>query len=138
MLDTEVTDANAFRLALSVKTLQSLPHLLHLLSPAARAVDHKQINITPLRIHLLDTLDAFPVAILDRPRWNEDLGGDEDVLAGQTRLLQRLADLGLILVELGAVDVSVAGFQCDLAGLDALVAEGLVDAESELGQLDGV
>jgi hypothetical protein len=39
-----------------------------------------------------------------------DLGGDEDVRAPRRRL-QRLADLGLVAVDLGGVDVAVAEFE---------------------------
>ena len=133
VLNAEVAHANALRLALVIETLQRLPHLLDLLASPAGAMDHEQVHVSVFRVHLLDTLDTLLIALLDGAGRNEDLRGDEDVFTRQTRFLQGFSDLVFILVKLGAVNVTVPGFQGYLAGFSSFLAKRLVDSEAELG-----
>jgi hypothetical protein len=67
-----------------------------------------------------------------------DLGLDEDLFARDAGVAQGLADLGLVAVGGGGVDVPVAEFERGLHGGDGLLGRGLEDAESEGGHLDAV
>ncbi len=67
-----------------------------------------------------------------------ELGGDEEVLAGQSRGLDRGTDAFLVAVGRRCVDVAVAGIERLLDHLLGLLGRDLEDAEAKLGDLDAV
>ena len=74
------------------------------------------------------------VALLGVPQ----LGGDEEVLAGESRGGDRRADALLVAVGGGGVDMAVAGVERLLDHLLGVLGRHLEDAEAELGDLDAV
>lgn len=92
------------------------------------SVAHVEVVKTKLLKSVVESTGNLLGAVLVVP----ELGGDEDILALQAgnlseSLLETLADLALVLVDLGQVEVTVAGL------------EGLVDAGADLagGRLPG-
>lgn len=83
--------------------------------------------IKVVELQLLERLVQGSLDLLGPVAVVPELGGDEDVLALQAGdvvegLLDALGDLGLVLVDLGQVEVAVAGL------------EGLVDAGANLAR----
>jgi hypothetical protein len=74
------------------------------------------------------------VAVVGDP----DLGLEEDVGAVEAGGADRVADLALVAVGGGGVDVAVAGVERCADGVARLVGRRLEDAEAESGQLDPV
>ena len=74
------------------------------------------------------------VAVVGDP----DLGLEEDVGAVEAGGADRVADLALVAVGGGGVDVAVAGVERGADGVAGLVGRRLEDAEAEGGQLDAV
>lgn len=67
--------------------------------------------------------------------WVIKLGGEPDVLARDARGLDAVADLLLVAVGVGSVDVAVAGAQGGFNGDGDLVGLGLPGAEADGGDL---
>ncbi len=67
-----------------------------------------------------------------------ELGGDEELLAGDARGGDRGADAFLVAVGGGGVDVAVADVERPLDHLLGVLGRDLEDAEPELGDLDAV
>jgi hypothetical protein len=63
---------------------------------------------------------------------------DEDLGAVNPRRGDRLADLALVAIGGGGVDVPVAGFQCGADGVARLVGRRLEDAQADGRHLDVV
>src|SRR3954466_5916309 len=82
---------------------------------------------------LLEAVQRLVVAVVGDP----DLRLDEDVGAVEARGADRLADLALVAVGGGGVDVAVAGGQRGLDG-GGLLRRALKDAEAERGNGDAV
>ena len=68
----------------------------------------------------------------------EALRGDEDVVAVEPGGPERLADLRLVAVGGGGVNVPVAGLERARDGLGRLAGRDQEDAEAELGDLNAV
>lgn len=100
-------------------------------------MNQEQIHISPRPPNLLHTRQQFVIRPLDAARGTEDLGRYEDLGAREPGLLDCGADLLFVRVELGCVDVAVAGLEGSEAGLHALGVGGAVDAEAEAGELGG-
>lgn len=83
-------------------------------------MNQKQINVSARPADLLHAGHQFVVGLLGRAGGAEDLGGHEDLVAGDAGGAQTLADFALVGVELCRVDVSVAHLQSLLDGLHAL------------------
>ena len=83
---------------------------------------------------LLEGRQGRVVALLGVP----ELGGDEDLVAGDARGGDRRPDALLVAVGGGGVDVAVAGRERFLDHLLGLLGRDLEDAEPELGDLDAV
>lgn len=83
---------------------------------------------------LLKPVQRLVVAVVGDP----DLRLDEDLGAVQPRGADRLADLALVAVGSGGVDVAVAGRQRGLNGGGGLFVRALKDAEAERGHGDAV
>lgn len=100
-------------------------------------MNQKQIHVPVLAVDLSHALATLAVRRVGAAARGQDLGRDEDVFARDAGLADRLADFGLVLVELRRVDVAVAGAEGRQARLDALAAVRSVDAETEARDLDG-
>lgn len=62
--------------------------------------------------------------------WVVELGGDPDLLTGNTRVLDTLTNLGLVAVSESSVDVTITGEESGLDGLANLVGLRLPCAET--------
>lgn len=140
--DAKVAHADGPRAALAAQPLERLPRGGALLGPAARGVDEEEVHVAASAgagagvVDLVDALQAGAVVLVGRARHLEDLGGDEDVGAGEAGLAEGLADLGLVLVVLGSVDVAVARLEGGEAGGEGAGRGREVGAQAELGDLD--
>lgn len=137
MLHTVIAHTNSLSLALGMQFLQRLPQLLSPGRSRARAVNQEQINITARSTDLLHAGQQLVVGLLGRAGGAQDLGSDEDFVAGDAGRAQGLADFAFIAVELRGVDVSVSHFQGLEGGLDALGGRRTVDTEAEARNADG-
>jgi hypothetical protein len=82
MLHAKVTHADALRMALLVQTLQRLPELLAPRRTRAGAVNKEEIHVSPGAADLLHAVQQLLVGRIGRTGGAEDLGGDEDLIAG--------------------------------------------------------
>ena len=62
-----------------------------------------------------------------------DLGGEEDLVAFDARRFERGADLGLVAVHLGGIDVAVTNLECAAHGVVGVLGRDLVGAEAKHG-----
>jgi hypothetical protein len=131
----KVADTNSLGLAFLVQSLQSSPHGLSTLRTRARTVDEEQIHVTTL-VNLVHTLDKRLVCLLLILAREQNLSGDEDVLAVNVGLLDGITNQLLIGVVLRTVNVAVTSFKSSQTRLFASRAMRLVDAETEGGNLD--
>ena len=101
-----------------------------------RLVQDQQVDLVDAELGgaLLEAVQRLVVAVVADP----DLGLDEDLVAGQAGAVDGLADLALVAVRRGGVDVPVAGRERRLDGCAGLVGRGLEDPEPEGGHLDAV
>ena len=99
-------------------------------------MNQKQIHISILPTDFLNTPQHLVIRSLRRTSGAQDLGRREDLTPRNPGFLNRLADFGLVGVELRRVDMSVSGLQGCLGGLDTLSGWGAIDAETETGDLD--
>lgn len=129
----EVADSDTLGLPLEMESLQSLPHVLATSRALVRAVNQEEVDIVGFRVELLHAVHTRLVDLVRGFSRNEDLGGDVDILPVDSRLLDGLSDLSLIVVELRGVDVPVADLQSSLTRPDTDVAWRFVHSESELG-----
>lgn len=94
------------------------------ISPLDRNSQYKQWGcrgselLTEIEVGCLELLEG----VLKRLIWLAvvgvvQLGGEEDFLARNTRVLDALADLALVAVRSGGIDVPVTGLECDLDSL---------------------
>ena len=83
---------------------------------------------------LLEAVQGLVVPVVADP----DLRLEKDLGPVDVRVSQTFADLLLIAVGSGGVDVAVSGGQCRLHCSARLVGRGLEHAESECGQVDAV
>ena len=67
--------------------------------------------------------------------WVVKLGGNPDLLTGNTGVLDTETDLSLVAVGKGSVDVTVASEESSLDGLANLVGLGLPGTETDSGDL---
>ena len=67
--------------------------------------------------------------------WVVKLGGDPDLLTGDTRVLDTETNFGLVAVGEGGVDVTVASEESGLDGFANLVGLGLPGTETDSGNL---
>lgn len=94
----------------------------------------EQIHIPIVaRVDGFDAVEAFLVALFHGAAGGEDFGGEEDFGTRDTGLAHGFAHFGLVTVELGGVDVAVAGTEGGQAGGGADGGVGAVDAETEAG-----
>ena len=139
--DAKVRDTNVLHLARLRQLLHLLPRvdvvpalmvLLQVLGRrAARPVNQVQINIVQPQA-LQARVDALRHALVPRV---VELGGDPDLGARDARVADGGADLGLVAVGEGGVDVAVAGLEGGEDGVVDLVGGGLPGAEADDGDL---
>jgi hypothetical protein len=67
--------------------------------------------------------------------WVVELGGDPDLLAGNTRVLDTLANLLLVAVGKSCIDVAVAGLERSLDGFANFTRLRLPSSEADRGDL---
>ena len=121
---------------LLVDALEGPPGIDEAVLARHRPVDQVEVDVVePESLEArLEGGQGRVVALLRVPQ----LGGDEDVLAGQARGGERRADAGLVAVGGGGVDVAVAGVKRLLDDPLGVLGRDLEDAEPELGNLDAI
>ena len=138
MPDTIITHADTPSLTLLQQALQGAPHLLALLPARIRTVDQEQIHIAALaRINLGHAIHALAVTLLHAARRREDLGRQKHLVPPNAGLPHRFPHFDLVAVVLCRVDVTVAVPEGVQARGHTGGGWGLVDAETEAGDLDG-
>ena len=141
MGDAKVGDTNVLHLARLGQLLHLLPRvdvvpalmvLLQVLGRgAARPVDQVQVDV--VEPEALETrVDALLHALVPRV---VELGGDPDFSAGYAGVADAGANLGLVAVGEGGVDVAVAGLEGREDGVVDLIGPGLPGAEADDGDL---
>lgn len=141
VLDAEVGDTNVADLAGGRQLLHLLPGLdevpvrqvLGLVVGVGRAGPVHQVQVDVVDAQVLEggvdaVLDAVVPGVVQ-------LGGNPDLLAGDAGVLDALANLGLVAVGEGGVDVPVALEQGVLDGLTDFVGLGLPGAQADGGDL---
>jgi len=137
VVDHEVADADRADLAVGE---QRLERPVGLERPVERArqglVEDQQVDLVDaeLRRALLVSVQRRLVPVVGDP----DLGLEEDVGAVEPGRTDRLADLALVAVGGGGVDVAVAGVERGSDRVAGLVGRRLKDAQAEGGQFDAV
>lgn len=141
VLDAKVGDTDVADLAGGRQLLHLLPGLdevpvwqvLGLVVGVGRAgpVDQVQIDVVDAQV-LEGGVDSVLYTVVPGV---VQLGGDPDLVAWHTRVLDAGADLGLVAVGQGRVDVSVALEQGILDSLADLIGLGLPGAEANGGDL---
>src|SRR3954451_14832604 len=132
----EVRDADRLDPTGLVDRLHGLPGLHEVSDAGQRPMHEEQVQVPDVEVleRLIEGLQRVVVRVVAVV----ELAGHEDVVAVDARRPNRLADLLLVAVHLGGVDVSVAdleGRQCRLLGAFRLDLE---DTETQLGDLDTV
>ena len=128
----EVRHADGAREAGLLRLDQRLPGLDVAVLGRHRPVDQVEVDV----LHLEPAEARLERAVACRSRGRRSrLGGDEE-LARQAGGVDGLADLGLVAVGLGGVDVAVAGLDRVGDVLDRVLGRHLEDAEPELGDRD--
>lgn len=141
VLDAEVGDTNVADLAGGRQLLHLLPGLnevpvgqvLGQVLGVGRAgpVDQVQVDVVNTEV-LQGGVNALLHAVVPGV---VQLGGDPDLLTGNAGVLDTLADLVLVAVGEGSVDVAVALQQGDLDGLADLIGLGLPSTQANGGDL---
>lgn len=112
--------------------------LLEVIGVGGRGPVHQvQVDVVGLEI-LERRVDALFDAFVP---WVVELGGDPDLLAGDTGVLDTLTDLSLVAVGKGGINVAVAGEESGLDSIPDLVGLGLPGTETDgrnLSTLRGV
>ena len=137
VLDHEVADPDRADLAVGEQRLQGA---VGLQGPVERRrqrlVQDQQVDLLDAELAgaLLEAVQRLVVSVVADP----DLGLQEDLRAVQAGAVHRLADLALVAVGRGGVDVPVPGVERGADGVAGLVGGRLEDAEAEGGHLDAV
>ena len=137
MVDHEVADPDGADLAVREQRLERAVRLQGLVEGRGqRLVQDQQVDLVDAELGgaLLEAVQRLVVAVVADP----DLGLDEDLVAGEAGAVDGLADLALVAVRRGGVDVAVAGAQRRLDGRAGLVGRGLEHPEPEGGHRDVV
>jgi hypothetical protein len=95
----EVADADRPHPALLVQLLHRAACAVHVAEGLVDQVEVQHVELEPLQRTLEGLLRAVVASILD-----PELGGDEDLLAGDVGALDRVADRGLVAIGCGGVD----------------------------------
>ena len=134
----EVADADRPHLAVGEQRLERLVGRDRVVSNAVGSgwcrISRSICSTPSLRGALLERVERLVVAVVADP----DLRLDEDVAAVEAGAADRLADLALVAVGGGRVDVAVADRERRLDRAARLVGRRLEDAEADGGQLDAV
>ena len=137
VVDHEVADAD--RADLAVRE-QRLERPVGLEGPVERAgqglVEDQQVDLLDAELSgaLLEPVQCLVVAVVGDP----DLGLEEDVGAVEAGSADRVADLALVAVGGGRIDVAVAVTQRRLDGGGGLLRRALEHAQAEGGHRDAV
>ena len=121
VVDHEVADADGADLAVCQQRLQRPVRLEGLVEGRGqRLVQDQQVDLVDAELAgaLLEAVQRLVVAVVADP----DLGLDEDLVAGDAGAVDGLADLALVAVRRGGVDVPVAGLSA--ASTAARVSSG--------------
>jgi hypothetical protein len=104
--------------------------------PRECLVEDQQVDLVDAELAgaLVEGVQGLVVAVVGDP----DLGLDEDLRAVETRATDRFADLALVAVRRGGVDVAVTGRQRGLDRCDRLVRSLLEDTEPQGLHLDAL
>ena len=78
--DPKITDSNAPRLSLILKSLQGLIHLFDSGRPSTWRMDEKEVDITILAVDLVYTIQALLVCLVRTATGAQDLGRQEDFI----------------------------------------------------------
>src|SRR4051794_26471581 len=134
--DREVGDADRAGLPVGQRLLEALPRLDVAVFAGPRPVDEVEVDVVGAELGqaLVQPLDGRVEAVAVVV----ELGGDEDLVAGQPGLRQRLADALLVAVHLRGVDVPVAGVEGRPYRLRRLLRRHLVHPEAELRDLHAI
>lgn len=141
ILNSKVGDTNVPDLARSRKLLHLLPGLdevpiwqvLLQIGGISRAGPVHQVQINVVGAESLQRgIDALLDTLVP---WVVELGGQPDVFAGHTRVLDALANLGLISICKSSIDVAVARLQSMLDCSANFAGGGLPGAETDGGDL---
>ncbi len=130
----EVGDADRPRQALPVGLLHRAPLAVDV---AVGLVHQVQVDVVESELGQ-GCLQGAAGVVLGGGVLDPELGGDEQVLAGDAAVLDRVADGVLVAVGGGGVQQPVAGGEGIGDGLLGLVGGDLVDAEAEDGHPDAV
>lgn len=99
----------------------------------------KQINVPILPvIDQVYTIKTFPIRSISAPSCRENLSGEEDFVARDSRFADCVAHLIFVLVILRTVNVAISGRESGEAGLSTYFRGGLVYTKSEAGDPSGV
>ena len=141
VLNAEVRDTNVLDAAARGQLLHLLPRLdevpvrvvlLQILGVGGGwPVDQVQVDVVGAQV-----LEGASDALLDAlVPWVVKLGCHPDLISWDARVLDALADLVLVAVGEGSVDVAVAGLEGSLDSLADLVGLGLPGAQTNSGHL---
>jgi len=99
-------------------------------------VQDQQVDLVDAELvgALLEAMQRLVVSVVADP----DLGLKDDLRALHVRAVDGLADLALVAVGRGGVDVPVAGTECAADGIPGFVGGRLEDPEAEGRYLDAV
>ena len=137
VLDHEVADADGADLAVGEQRLQRAVRLQGLVELRRQGlVQDQQVDPVDAELAgaLLEAVQRLVVAVVADP----DLGLQEDVGPVDAGVGDGLADLALVPVRGGGVDVPVAGRERGLDRGAGLLRRGLEDTEADGGHLDAV
>ena len=117
----EVRDADRARPSVAVELLERVPRLdeVAVVAGGQRPVDQEQVDV--VGAELVEGLGERLAGVVGPVEAVVQLAGDEDVAAVEAGLGQRLADLLLVLVHLGRVDVPVTGLERGQHRLDGVL-----------------
>ena len=137
MLDHEVADADRTDLAVGEQPLQGTVGLERSVERGGqRLVQDQQGDLFDAELSgaLLETVERLVVSVVADP----DLGLQEHIRWAQVGGVDGVADLALVAVGGGGVDVPVSGGECRAHRVAGLIGRGLKDAQAEDGHLHAV
>ena len=135
VLDHEVADADGAHLAVREERLQRPVRLERLVECRGEGlVQDEQVDLLDAQLAgaLVEAVQGLVVAVVADP----DLRLDDDVVAGHTGAADGVADLALVAVGGGSVDVAVARLQRSRDGGTGLLRRCLEDPQPDGGHLD--